>query len=606
MSKKNPQYENGWHSTGTLETLPSVDQVRARLEADPRVVLHARNFDILDGWWNYDAIWTIDGARVRARLQIHNRHPRNAPDPVRDNMSPTDYDPEASPLPGYFHVYAEADRPWDANWPSPLTVFLDRKLKPSYVSAEYGLPNLVYQKAAIGDLPALFQAVSALPWVAAILTHDTVEPEDVLGTGGSPHRYTTPLLSRLPGSLYGRVIEFRVLGEATRKHANRHLTKYGTELPEGGAAILLSVNRRKGIPRRDLTIQLDKSVTQGSNLAPLSDALVKLFQSGVMENDSDAMKELRSEWTLLTESEQLAKAEETIEELRDDIADLIAAVSQAQMFNDLFKENGQRLVEECQRAQEAEAQARERVEELRGEVNRLLVMIRDSDLGRAMEERDAALEDSEAAEELLDEQTRDLNELRHENDDLRRELARLGHTFTEAEESVEEPEVEPGSWDELLTWAATLEYVALGDVESGIDKLRGYEAERSFIRRSWEAMRALEDYARLKKELGSEALPHFGGYLEGSPSGCVIPRTRYSAAESKSVMMNGRMVAVRTLKVPKQVSESGKILMEAHIRIGSGKPPAPRMHFLDDTNDGGTGKIYVGHLGPHLLNYQSA
>jgi hypothetical protein len=44
--------------------------------------------------------------------------------------------------------------------------------------------------------------------------------------------------------------------------------------------------------------------------------------------------------------------------------------------------------------------------------------------------------------------------------------------------------------------------------------------------------------------------------------------------------------------------------MEAHIRIGSGKPPAPRMHFHDDTS-GSTGKIYVGHLGPHLPNYQT-
>jgi hypothetical protein len=28
------------------------------------------------------------------------------------------------------------------------------------------------------------------------------------------------------------------------------------------------------------------------------------------------------------------------------------------------------------------------------------------------------------------------------------------------------------------------------------------------------------------------------------------------------------------------------------------------MHFHDDTN-GATGKIYVGHLGPHLPNYQT-
>jgi hypothetical protein len=69
-------------------------------------------------------------------------------------------------------------------------------------------------------------------------------------------------------------------------------------------------------------------------------------------------------------------------------------------------------------------------------------------------------------------------------------------------------------------------------------------------------------------------------------------------------MMNSRFVAARTLPVPREVDPSGRIVMEAHIRIGSGKPPAPRMHLHDDTS-GETGKIYIGHLGPHLPNYQT-
>jgi hypothetical protein len=229
-------------------------------------------------------------------------------------------------------------------------------------------------------------------------------------------------------------------------------------------------------------------------------------------------------------------------------------------------------------------------------------MIRDSDLGREMAAREAAEEEVELAEELLDAQQHDVRTLRQEVSSLRRELARLNSTFELTHDTVQESA--PETWDEFFARATSLEYVVLGPVHGEVDKLRGHTSERRWIQRSWEALQALEEYARMKKERGVEEVPHFHAYLSDPRAECVIPSTRYSKVDSKGVMMNSRFVAARTLPVPREVDPSGRIVMEAHIRIGSGKPPAPRMHLHDDTS-GETGKIYIGHLGPHLPNYQT-
>ncbi|MEV6352605.1 hypothetical protein [Streptomyces hydrogenans] len=43
--------------------------------------------------------------------------------------------------------------------------------------------------------------------------------------------------------------------------------------------------------------------------------------------------------------------------------------------------------------------------------------------------------------------------------------------------------------------------------------------------------------------------------------------------------------------------------MVEHIRVGDGEPPAPRPHFLDDTDR--SGLIMVGSFGDHLFDSQT-
>jgi hypothetical protein len=609
MTKKNPAYESGWHTTGTLKVLPSIEQVVQRLEENPDVVLHAGQFRQVDGWWACDAVWMAGDVRVRGRLSINNRsNPNDSADSAQGTFDPNAYDPASTPLNGYFHVFAEADRPWEAHWPSPLQVFLDRKLKPSYVTLEYSSHNPLHPKSTT-NLSGLLGTLAELPWLATVLVHDEIALSSVMSSSGVS--YEMPLISRLPPSLYGRILDVRILGEAARKKTNVILKKYGTHLPQGGAAILLPTGRRKGISQADLSFPMaGKSFAEGGDITPLAASLSNLLAEQVMNTDTDAIDELRKEWTLLTDAEKeqeetlsLASAAERIKELEEENGRLLEHLSISQEFNDQFRNSADSLLEELQKSVLRECDAINERDEALEELSNLKDFISESDLGKATQERDEALEEAELSEELLDEQTHELTALRQEVASLRRELGRLGSTFVPAPPATVEDEA-PSTWDDFFTCANSLEFVKLGKVESEVDKLRGQVQERIWINRSWEALMALEEYARLKKERGAEELPHFHAYLLDPKAEHVIPRTRYSGTESKGVMMNSRFVAARTLPVPTQVDPSGKIVMEAHIRIGSGKPPAPRMHFHDDTS-GSTGKIYVGHLGPHLPNYQT-
>jgi hypothetical protein len=69
--------------------------------------------------------------------------------------------------------------------------------------------------------------------------------------------------------------------------------------------------------------------------------------------------------------------------------------------------------------------------------------------------------------------------------------------------------------------------------------------------------------------------------------------------ESETVRGNAGLFGLRMLPVPAEVAPSERIYMGAHVRLGGGAGmSAPRMHFYDDAK--GSGKIYIGYLGPHL------
>ncbi|MBV2354197.1 hypothetical protein KUM39_07450 [Streptomyces sp. J2-1] len=71
-------------------------------------------------------------------------------------------------------------------------------------------------------------------------------------------------------------------------------------------------------------------------------------------------------------------------------------------------------------------------------------------------------------------------------------------------------------------------------------------------------------------------------------------------SEGKFASSSPRGKADRKFRVPVEIIPSGYAVMVEHIRIGDGAPPAPRLHYLDDTDR--SGLVVIGFFGEHLTN----
>ncbi|RCG32716.1 hypothetical protein DQ384_04350 [Sphaerisporangium album] len=167
--------------------------------------------------------------------------------------------------------------------------------------------------------------------------------------------------------------------------------------------------------------------------------------------------------------------------------------------------------------------------------------------------------------------------------------------------SAEEPDFEPTSLMDGLNMAReTLGHVVIGDTDTAATKLDlAYPTlSRVWAAKTWDALRALDAFAKARSS-GEFA----GGFLQWcmSAADLTIPAGTVAMSESKTVNTNGKYSTSRTFAVPEEVHPSGRVLMEAHIKLRKGGVPAPRIHFHDDSG-GATGKIWVGHVGDHLPN----
>jgi hypothetical protein len=158
----------------------------------------------------------------------------------------------------------------------------------------------------------------------------------------------------------------------------------------------------------------------------------------------------------------------------------------------------------------------------------------------------------------------------------------------------------PATFADLLDWLDS----DLPQVEFTGDRQAFLELDQSpesatWVRSSWEALRALEDYAENKLD---------GGFNGDFKTWCVDPPReaigissgRVARDESETVRTNKKFRRIREFAVPRAVDDSGKVFMGSHIRIGAAGRVSPRLHFHDATLI--DGKVYVGYLGRHLTN----
>jgi len=168
----------------------------------------------------------------------------------------------------------------------------------------------------------------------------------------------------------------------------------------------------------------------------------------------------------------------------------------------------------------------------------------------------------------------------------------------------EEDAFEPDSIAAVLVAAKErLQHVRLCDgvaEEAGQLDVLHPQWSRVWAARAWSALLALNDYAKARSS-GEFS----GGFFDWCNEGCddrfTIPARMIAMRESQSVTSRAKFSSARTFRVPEEVDPSGRILMEAHIKLRPVGYPAPRMYFHDDSA-GPTGRIWIGYLGDHLPN----
>ncbi|MFF3589043.1 hypothetical protein ACFYYI_18050 [Streptomyces sp. NPDC002387] len=156
----------------------------------------------------------------------------------------------------------------------------------------------------------------------------------------------------------------------------------------------------------------------------------------------------------------------------------------------------------------------------------------------------------------------------------------------------------PETFAELLERLRELPYLSFtGDRKT----TRGLDSQSvdNWLYVAWDGLLALNDFARSSAD-GSSSGDFLSWCKSEASSAFPFPAAKVAMRESDTVARNGKLRVDRMLPVPKAVDPSGKVFMQAHLKVGGGNTIAPRLHFYDDGPR--SGKVYVGYLGPHLRN----
>ena len=165
------------------------------------------------------------------------------------------------------------------------------------------------------------------------------------------------------------------------------------------------------------------------------------------------------------------------------------------------------------------------------------------------------------------------------------------------------PDAPPDEFAELLDWVERhlprVEFT--GDIDDPLE-LDSSPESSTWVRSSWEALRALQAYAEVKAERG------FAGDFRAwcmnppSPGDYIISPNKVKMDESETVHSRPKWRQERVFRVPPEVEPDGLVFMGAHITIGASANGRinPRLYFHDGVLK--TGQIYVGYIGRHLTN----
>ncbi|MEV6007346.1 hypothetical protein AB0M29_11110 [Streptomyces sp. NPDC051976] len=139
-----------------------------------------------------------------------------------------------------------------------------------------------------------------------------------------------------------------------------------------------------------------------------------------------------------------------------------------------------------------------------------------------------------------------------------------------------------------------------------VDELEHHTKSQQWRARLGDTLAAMQSYAEAKllataqgKPAGSD-LASFQAYCASRDNPLISP-DKIKLSDSQTARTAPRARSQRTLPVPDHVDPSGRMLMVAHVRIGDGQPPAPRLYFHDATGTPSS-TVVIGYVGDHLVN----
>ncbi|MFJ7067825.1 hypothetical protein [Streptomyces sp. NPDC101115] len=235
----------------------------------------------------FEARWRVtDGATVRAQL--------------------TTYEPVSRRGDGGDEVAwvlaAEAERPWDARWLSPATVFWPDSDR---VAWDHDSVSGVRLRAANhlpkddGELRRMLRECARQSWFIHVVVHEAMTP-DALGR--------RPVTAFLPPGLKHRVVEHRATPEQALIADFALKRELGVGLPRGGAVVLPSTPQAAGYEAERFTVR--DVFLDGTEPTEL---LCKITEYASLPRplptDAEAaLTRLRQGWHLLTQEEELVHA----------------------------------------------------------------------------------------------------------------------------------------------------------------------------------------------------------------------------------------------------------------------------------------------------------
>jgi outer membrane murein-binding lipoprotein Lpp len=255
-------------------------------------------------------------------------------------------------------------------------------------------------------------------------------------------------------------------------------------------------------------------------------------------------------------------------------------------------------------AQERDAQEQQ-VQRLREEVKRLSARI--SELS---DERQELLAETADLAEEVDTARDQLRAARFEARWLRERVREEGLFRLAATPAPRDPQQRPPVTvrellDRITDGSALPHLFFTIEDHDTVHELSDSRKETLWVTRAWEALLALNDYARYQFDNPGSGLG-FHSYLRETPDGYqVIPVKRLASQESDYVRNRGKLNEKRLFRVPTEVEPSGRVPMYAHIKLDIEYGICPRLYFYPHLGPGTTNRVYIGYLGRHLPVQQS-